>query len=145
MAGRISLHEDLNRHQEVRPGSERGFGITFAVVFAIIGIFPALFGDGGVRWWALALAVAFLAVALIRPGILGPLNLAWFRFGMLLGRVVTPVVMGGLYFLTVTPVGLLMRLFGKKPLPLSFDPQAPTYWIPRDPPGPEPETMRKQF
>ncbi|MEW5727595.1 MAG: SxtJ family membrane protein [Pseudomonadota bacterium] len=128
---------------EVQMGSERAFGIVFAVVFGGLALLPLLDG-GGVRWWSAAVGGAFLAAALAKPDVLRPLNVVWFKFGMLLHHVVTPVVMGLLFFCTVTPVGLLMRMSGKDPMRLK-KPQARSYWIDRTSGGPAPETMRNQF
>lgn len=141
---RNATHESFRTNIEVKAGSERSFGLVFAVVFAVIGLWPLLDG-GGVRLWALAVALAFLIAALLLPRALKPLNVLWFRFGMVLHHVVTPVVMGLLFFLTVTPVGLLMRATGKDPMRLRRDPAARTYWIDRAPPGPAPESMKHQF
>lgn len=129
---------------EVQMGSERSFGWVFAVVFAVVGLFPLQDG-GAIRWWALAVAALFAAAALLAPRILRPLNVVWFKFGMLLHHVVTPVVMALLFFGTVTPVGILMRLTGKDPMRLRRAPEARSYWIDRAPPGPAPETMKNQF
>ncbi len=138
------LHEDLSRKDDVKAGSERAFGIVFAVVFAIVAAFP-LFDGAAPRWWAAGVAAAFLLLALAAPGALKPLNRVWFLFGMLLHKVVNPIIMGLLFYVTVTPIALIMRMLGKNPLSLEFDPDAKSYWIERDPPGPEPETMRRQF
>ena len=139
-----SFHEDYHRKEDIVAGSERGFGVVFFIVFAVIGLWPWLFG-GPPRLWSLGVAAAFLLVALLRPGLLSPLNRIWFSFGLLLHKIVTPVVMGVLFFLTVTPTGIVMRLMGKDPLHRRFDPTATTYWIERQPPGPEPQGMRNQF
>ncbi len=144
MPGRPAFHEDFTRKDEIKSGSNRAFGVVFAVVFAIIGLFPLL-GDGAVRVWAVAISLVFLALALAAPRLLKPLNRLWFRFGMLLNMIVTPLVMALLFFVTVTPIALAMRLVGKDPLRLRFDPAAESYWIRRQPPGPDPETMRHQF
>ena len=144
MARKTSLHEDLSREREVKAGSDRSLGLVFAAVFAIIGLLP-LWGGGAVRVWALGVAGVFVALALVAPALLRPLNQAWFRFGQLLHRIVSPVIIGLLFFTTVTPTGILMRLAGKDPLRLRFDPAAASYWIPRQPPGPDPKTMRQQF
>ena len=144
MVAKQGFHEDLNRHQDVQAGSERGFGIVFAVVFALIGLWP-LTGDGGVRIWALAIAGAFLFIGFVFPRLLKPLNILWFKFGMLLHKVVTPLIMGLIFFVTVTPIALIMRATGKRLLNLQFDEQARSYWVERQPPGPAPETMRNQF
>ena len=139
-----SFHEDFHRTEEVAAGSERGFGLVFFVFFVIVGVWPLLSG-GAPRPWSLGMAVAFLLVALIRPGLLSPLNRLWFLFGLLLHKIVTPIVMGLIFFLTVTPTGLIMRLMGKDLLHRRLDPKAKTYWIERQPPGPDPQSMRNQF
>lgn len=139
-----AFHEDFGRADGPKAGSERGFGIVFAVVFAVIGFWPLLDG-GAARIWALVTAALFLAAGLLAPGVLKPLNRLWFRFGMVLGRVVNPLVMGLLFYGTITPTALVMRLAGKDPLRLKFEPDAESYWIERDPAGPAPDTMRNQF
>jgi predicted membrane metal-binding protein len=141
---RGGLHENLESRTTDGPGSERGFAIVFTVVFVLVGLWPLLSG-GPVRAWALLIAAAFLLAGFAAPGILAPLNRLWFRFGMALGRIVSPVVMGILFFGTVMPTGLLMRLFRKDVLRLRFDPAAESYWIPRDPPGPSAESLKQQF
>ena len=113
-------------------------------MFVVIGLFPLL-GGGPPRGWAFGVAGAFLAVALVRPAWLAPFNRAWFKFGLLLQRVVNPLVMAVIYFAVVTPTGLVMRALGKDPLRLRYDPDAESYWIHRDPPGPERESMKNQF
>ena len=95
--------------------------------------------------WALIIAGMFLGTGLIFPKSLSSLNRIWFQFGLLLHKVVSPVVMGLIFFGTVMPTGLLMRLFGKKPLNLDFDPSQKSYWIHRTPPSPEPGSMKRQF
>jgi hypothetical protein len=142
MRGR--LHETLEARSEVAQGSERGFGVVFAVVFAIIGFWPLLSG-AGFRTWSLVIAAGFLAAAFVAPRLLAPLNRLWFRFGMLLGHIVSPVVMAIIFYLTVLPTGLAMRLLGKDLLRLRFDPEAESYWIHRDPPGPAPDSLKQQF
>jgi hypothetical protein len=145
-------HEALARGHDVQMGSERGFGLVFAVVFALIGVWPAIhlgwaprFDIDALRWWSLAIAAAFLAVALIAPSLLRPLNWLWFQFGMLLSKVMTPLVMGIMFVLTVVPTALVMRLRGKDLLRLKIDRQAKSYWIMREPPGPARDTMRNQY
>lgn len=144
MAHSAGLHEDYQRSGRIRSGSDRGFGLLFSAVFAIVAGWPLIGGDAP-RWWALAVAVGLLPVALLRPALLAPFNRLWFRFGLLLHRIVSPVVLGLLFFLTVTPVALIMRVLGKDPLRLRMEPDASTYWIERTPPGPDPATMPKQF
>ena len=138
-----TTHEDLSRQHEERSGSDRSFGLVFAAVFAIIALTPLLFGEG-IRVWALLPGVAFLGIALVRPATLAPLNKAWLAFGRVLHRLVSPVVLGFLFYVVITPTGLLLRALGKDPLRLSLKPDAATYWIERQP-GPKPETMRNQF
>jgi len=140
-----STHERLAGHAPaVAAGSERGFGLVFAAVFAIIALFPVARG-GSPLWWALAPCAAFAALALAAPRVLAPLNRLWFRFGVLLGAVVNPLVLGAIFFLTVVPIGLAMRALGKDPLRLARDPRARSYWIPREPPGPPPASLERQF
>jgi len=138
------FHENFERRGEVKGGSDRSFGIVFAVFFAIMALWPLL-GEGAVRLWALLLAAAFLAVALVRPALLAPLNRLWTRFGLLLHKLVNPLVLGLMFLLAVTPVALVMRALGKDVLRRRFEPEAPSYWIEREEAGPAPETMRNQF
>ena len=139
-----TYHERLTGGEPVEGASERGFGVVFAIVFVAVGLFPLL-GGGPPRGWAFGVAGAFLAVALVRPALLAPFNRAWFKLGLLLQRVVNPLVMAVIYFGVVTPTGLVMRALGKDPLRLKYDPDAQSYWIHRDPPGPERESMKNQF
>ncbi len=140
----MSAHEDLKRESEVKESSDRSFGVVFAAVFAIIGLWP-LPGGGGARWWALAAAVAFAVVALAAPRLLRLPNALWQKLGRALNRVVSPLVIGLVFITAVVPTGLLMRLFGKDPLRLRFDREATSYWIERRPPGPSGDTMPNQF
>lgn len=126
------------------PGSERAFGFVFAVVFVVVGLFPLL-GSTAPRWWALGVAAALVGVALLVPRLLTVPNRLWHRLGLLLQRVAHPLVLAFVYFAVVTPTGLLLRTFGKDPLRLRFDPSAASYWIVRQPPGPEPGSMANQF
>lgn len=144
MSDKTQSHEDFSRHQEIKAGSERAFGLVFAAVFLIIGLWPLVKGADP-RLWALPVAGLFALLALAAPRALRPLNLLWFRFGLLLHAIVNPVIMGLLFFTTVTPIALIMRILGKDPLRLKFDKVATTYWIERDPPGPAPDSMRHQF
>lgn len=130
--------------RKVAMGSERSFGIVFACVFALIGFVPWLLGHGW-RPWALIVAAVFLAVALVYPRLLAPLNYVWFKFGLLLHHIVNPVIMALIFFGAVLPTALMVRAFGKDLLRLKRDPQAKSYWIEREPPGPAPESMTRQF
>jgi hypothetical protein len=124
--------------------SDRSFGFVFAVVFALIGCWPLLHLQPP-RSWALGIAAAFAVVALVRPQILHPLNRAWLAFGLLLHRVVSPLVMGTIFFLCVTPIAWIMRLRGKDVLSLSRRPDLSSYWIARESQPPDAETMKRQF
>lgn len=139
-----NLHERFYRKDDVRIGSERAFGFVFAGIFALIGFWPLL-SEGSVRVWALLGAAGFLAASLFAPRLLAPLNRLWFRFGQLLHRIVSPLVMLAIFFFAITPTAFIMRLRGKDLLRLRFDRAAKSYWIERVPPGPAPETMRRQF
>ncbi len=137
-------HENLSRTEEIVVGSDRNFGLTFAVVLAVVGLWPLLHGQAP-RLWAVIPAGLFLLAALAFPGVLTPLKMLWMRFGLLLHHIVTPLVMGLIFYLAVTPTGLIMRAMGKDPLRLKRDPAAASYWILRDPPGPPPGSIRNQF
>ena len=144
MAQQPTFHEDLTREHEVKAGSERALGIVFAMVFLIVGLWPLL-GEGTIRPWALIVAGVFLTLGLLAPKLLKPLNWVWFRFGLLLHKIVNPIIMALLFFTTVTPIALIMKIFGKDSLHRKFDASAKSYWIERQPPGPDPKTMRNQF
>jgi hypothetical protein len=139
-----AIHEDFDREDGPKAGSERGFGVVFAVVFVIIGLFP-LWDGGPMRLWALIVAGAFLAAGMFVPILLKPLNRLWFLFGIAIHKVMSPLIMGLLFYLTVTPIALIMRMVGKDPLNRRFEPSAKSYWVERDPTGPAPKTMRQQF
>jgi hypothetical protein len=137
-------HENFERDEIKSTSSDRSFGFVFAAVFAIVAFWPLLSGRGP-RPWALAIAVAFAAVAVIRPGLLRPLNRLWFRVGLLLHHVVTPVVMGVIFVLGVVPTALLMRMRQRDPLRLDPRRRGESTWVVRTPPGPAPETMKHLF
>jgi hypothetical protein len=140
----MATNESAVSHRRVVRGSERSFGVVFAVVFALIALFPLWWG-GPVRIWALVVAGAFAAAALLMPVVLRPLSLLWFRIGLLLHRVVNPLLMAVLYFGVFTPMGLVLRARGKDLLRLRRDRASASYWIAREPPGPKPGSMSKQF
>ena len=144
MPDKIGLHESFARQDTPIAGSERAFGLVFAIVFIIIGMFPLV--DGlPVRTWAIGLSAGFLIIAFLAPGLLGPLNRLWYLFGLMLHKIVYPLVMGVLFFLTITPIALIMRCLGKDPLHRKFNSDAKSYWIKRNPPGPASDSMRQQF
>ena len=137
-------HETLSSSKEVQLGSDRSFGVVFAVVFGLVSAFPLVSGKP-YHLWAGGLSAVFLVTALFMPRFLRPLNCVWFRIGALLHKIASPLVMGLLFFGTILPTGLLMRLFGKRPLALKFDTAAKSYWIKRGPAEPSPESMKNQF
>ena len=139
-----TFHDDYRREEDAKGSSDRAFGLVFAALFAIIGLWPLL--DVAMpRIWALVICGAFLLVAWLRPRLLRPLNRMWMRFGLLLHRIVNPLLMGLIFYTTVTPIGLVMRILGKDPLGLRFSKELKSYWIARQPPGPAPDSMRHQF
>jgi hypothetical protein len=137
-------HENLGREGQIEGSSDRGFGFVFAAVFALVAFWPLVHGRP-VRWWSAGLALAFLLIAWLKPALLSSLNKLWTRFGLLLSAVVSPVALSVLFFLVIAPTGLLMRLGGKDPLRLNFEPSVESYWIPREPPGPRPDSLTNQF
>jgi len=140
----VNMHEDITRSVEVKGSSDRVFGLTLAGVSTIVALWPLL-DRNPVRLWALALALGWLVLAVSRPTVLHRLNRAWMRLGLLLARVTTPILMGAVFFAVVTPTGLLRRAFGANAMRLGFDETAKSYWIPRDPKGPTPESMSRQY
>lgn len=136
--------ENLHREEKIEGSSDRMFGLVMAAFFGLLGLWP-LWSGGAVRFWALAVAALFLTVALLLPSALAILNRLWMRLGLLLNRIVSPIALGIVFLLSVLPVGLMMRALGKDPLRLKRDPSANSYWIPRDPPGPDPKTMNHLF
>jgi hypothetical protein len=137
-------HEDLLRDTPLEGSSDRTFGFVFAAFFLIIAAWPLLRGVP-MRWWAFAIALVFAAVAIAQPARLAPLNRAWMRLGVLLGKVISPIALGIVFFGVLTPTAVLMRWRGKDPLRLARAPSAPSYWLPREPPGPPPQSMTHQF
>ena len=125
---------------DVKIGSNRSFGIVFFVVFLIIATYP-LINDDELRLWSLIISIVFLFLGLVNSKILNPLNKLWFKFGIFLGKIISPLVMGIIFFLVVTPIGLLMRLLNKDLLNLKFN-NNNTYWIEKTEPK---SKMKNQF
>lgn len=141
MAG---LHESFEREEENLGSTDRGFGQVFAGFFAIVAALKWWFGNALWPWW-LAGAVVFLVLAYAAPKVLAPLNRLWTKLAMLLYKIVNPLTMGFLFFLVMTPMGVVMRAFGKDFLRRRRAPEAKSYWIAREPPGPAPDSMKNQF
>ncbi|MGE5486190.1 MAG: SxtJ family membrane protein [bacterium] len=140
----MSTHEDFTRREEIRGPSERSFGLVFAAAFLAAGAWPVWSGSPP-RIWALVASAAIAVMALAAPGVLRPANRAWMKLGQLIGRITNPIITALLFFLVFTPVALVMRLMKKDPLRLGRSPDAASYWIERQPPGPEPGSMTRQF
>jgi len=134
---------ELKSNTEIKMGSDRSFGIVFAVVFFIIGIFPILRGE--VRWWALAISGILLAIAFLRADLLNFLNKLWFRFGLFLNRFLSPLIMGLMFCLTVVPIGLYFRLRRRDLLRQKIDPDVTSYWINVSDEHRSQSSMRNQF
>ena len=120
--------------------TNKNFGIVFSVIFLIISLFP-LINDGSLRIWSLIVSTVFLFLGLINSKILTPLNKIWFKFGLILGKIVSPIIMGVIFFFVVTPIALLMKLLQKDLLNLKFN-KNKTYWIEKS--GPK-SKMKNQF
>ena len=113
----------------IKISSNKSFGIVFFVVFLLIGLYPLTHGEN-VRIWSLIISCIFLVLGFLNSSILTPFNLLWFKFGILLGKLISPIIMGFVFFLVVTPIGLIMRLFKKDLLKLKKN-NAKSYWIER--------------
>ena len=125
---------------DIKIGSNRSFGIVFFVVFLLIATYPLINGDE-LRLWSLIISIVFLFLGLLNSKILNPLNKLWFKFGIFLGKIISPLVMGIIFFLVVTPIGLLMRLLNKDLLNLRFNNNG-SYWIEKTEPK---SKMKNQF
>ena len=129
---------------EDRGDANRGFGLVFASVFLLIALYPLL-GNGEIRFLSLSISGIFLIVALSLPNVLTPATLLWMKFGAILHKLVSPFILGLVFFLLITPTGMLMRILGKDLLRLRIDPSSESYWIKRVPPGPAAESLNNQF
>ena len=136
--------EDLNREQHVEGSSDRAFGLVFTGVFLLIAAWPLIHLET-LRWWAFAVATVFAVAALFKPALLTRPNKLWTQLGILLGNIVGPIALGVVFYGVVSPLGIILRLTGKDPLRLKFDRSANSYWIPREPPGPPPDSLTDQF
>ena len=125
---------------EIKISSNRSFGTVFFIVFLLIALYPLLKGND-LRIWSLVISFIFLALGLVNSKILTPLNRLWFKFGLLLGRFISPLVMGIIFFIVVTPTGIIMRLFKKDLLNLKYN-KKESYWINKS--GPK-SKMKNQF
>ncbi len=131
------FHQDIDQ-QRIKKFSHRSFGLVFMVVFALVGVWPVIFG-GAVRYWSIGVAAAFMIAAFLRPAMLAPLNRVWTRLGLFLGRAVERMVIGLQFYSTVIFTWLLMRLVGKGRLRHGCEPEAASCGIDPSPaPGRRP-------
>lgn len=143
-SGQANFHENLKRELEIKIGSNRAFGLVMAAACFVIASFGVWAERSRWPYW-LAGAIAFALLALMRPAVLSPLNQLWFRLGLLMHRVVNPLIMALLFFVVITPMGLLMRACGKRPVELNFQRAAPSYWIARNRGELRPRRMADQY
>jgi hypothetical protein len=141
----MQTQETITSFRKIILGSNRKFGLAVGVLFAVMGIWPVFHEVGSPKWRLIVLSTATVAVALLRPHWLRPLNRAWFKLGLSLSRIVNPVVMSILFFGAVAPLGWYLRRKGKDLLRLKMNSQAGTYWIEHEPPSPATDSMKKQF
>ena len=121
---------EIASHVSTEQSSEKSFGVVFSIVFLIVALYP-LINSESLRIWALVVSIIFFLLAFLAPKILVLPNKLWFKFGLLIGSIVAPIVMAFVYFVTVLPTGLIMRLLGKDLLKQKLDINAKSYWIKR--------------
>lgn len=141
------MQAEHQEHHEIEGSSDRSFGLTVGGILALIEAY---------RLWSnetldtlgivlLAIAAPLMILGLVYPSILAPLNKAWMKLGLVMFKIVNPLIMFAVYILTIVPIGLIFKMTGKDPLRLKLDKGAKSYWIERDPAGPTPESMKNQF
>jgi hypothetical protein len=140
----VIAHESGQKHRTHKRGSARSFGLTFAALFAIVGLFPVL-RHREPRLWLLGLAFALAAVAAVYPRTLEAPNRLWLAIGDRLSLVTSTILVALIYFLIVTPMGVFARLRGKDSLKIKLTPESPTYWIVRDRADLTAESLTRQF
>ena len=116
---------------KIKISSNRNFGLVFFIIFLIVSLWPLIYEEP-IRIWSVIISLVFLILGLMNSKMLTPLNLLWFKFGIILGTIVAPIVMGVVFFLVVTPIGLIMKIMGKDLLNKKYDKKKRTYWIKRD-------------
>ena len=137
-------HKNIKNKRMGNRSSDRAFGIVFCIVFLIIGSWPIL-NQMNPHIWGLATSFTLLAIAIFYPKLLGIFNTLWYKLGLLLHAIMNPLLLGIIFFSTFVPIGLLMRLMGKRPLPICFSKSKDSYWIERNQSEMGPETMKRQF
>ena len=132
---------DSKFNNNIKISSNRSFGIVFFVVFLFIALYPITYSED-IRIWSLIISFIFIILGLLNSKILTPLNKLWFKFGVILGKIISPIIMGIIFFLVVTPIGLIMKVLGKDLLRLKNNKKDNTYWIEKK--GPK-SKMKNQF
>ena len=130
----------MSEYNDIKISSNRSFGVVFFIVFLLIALYPLL-NNNEIRLWSLIISVLFLILGILNSKILSPLNKIWFKFGLLLGKIISPIIMGVIFFLVVTPIGFIMKLLGKDLINLKFNNEK-SYWIEKS--GPK-SKMKNQF
>ena len=123
------MFENISHHK-IKSGTERNFGLVFAAVFLIISLYPLCFGKN-MHLWACIIAFIFFYFAIFLPKVLILQNKLWFKLGLFLGAIISPIIMGMIFFLIVTPTGMIMRLLGKDILNQKINKKIKSYWIKR--------------
>jgi hypothetical protein len=141
---RTGIHEDFASSESLERSSDRAFGFVFALLFALIALWP-LMRARPLRTWPFGISALFFVLALLAPGILRPLNIVWFRWALLMRSITNPVLTALIFYLAFLPMGILLRIFRKDILRLQPEAAAATYWLRRQPPGPPPQSMLNQF
>ena len=131
----------MQKKSKIKISSNKSFGVVFFIVFLIISLWPLL-NNNPLRLWSVIVAIIFLILGLTNSKLLTPLNKLWFKFGILLSRIISPIVLGFIFFAIVTPTGIIMRVLGKDLLNKKFDNKKKSYWINRDKVK---STMKQQF
>jgi hypothetical protein len=139
-----SSHENFAGFARRKTSSNRSFGVVVGGVFLLLALWPLVHAQPP-RWWALIPALPLLTLAAINPALLQKPNEWWQQLGLLLGKIVSPIIMGAIYYLWITPIALILRLMKKRFLFLQFEPDAVSYWIVRSPREPDPARLRRPY
>jgi hypothetical protein len=131
----------MNSNNNLKKGSNKSFGIVFSIVFFLISFWPLL-NNNEIRVWALIVAIIFLILGILKSKFLTPLNTVWFKFGLFLGSIMSPIIMGIIFFAVVTPTSIIMKFFRKDLLLTKYDKNLKSYWIKRNKSN---TTMKQQF
>ena len=132
---------EKKNNYEIKISTEKNFGIVFSIFFLIVSFYPLIY-QKNINYWTLAISFIFLILGIFFPKILKIPNYLWFKFGIFLGSIISPIIMGLVFFLTVTPTGIIMRMMGKDILKQKIDKKNNTYWINSEPKN---QSMKNQF